>query len=85
MLRTAFELSTARPDGPANSLPLHRAVLDAVIARAPAKAEKAILVLIDGAGDDIEAVLNSRRKLPSLAVPAPRLKARARAPAPPLG
>ena len=76
LLRTAFELSTSRPDGPATSLPLHRAVLDAVIERAPAKAERAILVLIDGAGEDIETVLNSRRKLPSLAVPAPRLKAR---------
>lgn len=81
LLRTAFELSTARPDGPAQSLPLHRAVLDAVIARNPAKAERAILVLIDGAGEDIEAVLNSRRKLPSLAVPAPRLKGRSPAPA----
>ena len=39
-------------------------------------AEKAILVLIDGAAEDIEAVLSSRRKLPSLALPAPRLKAR---------
>jgi len=76
LLRTSFEISTARPDGPALSLPLHRAVLDAVIHRAPAKAERAILVLIDGAGEDIEAVLNSRRKLPSLAQPAPRLKAR---------
>jgi DNA-binding FadR family transcriptional regulator len=76
LLRTAFEISTSRPDGPALSLPLHRAVLDAVIARAPQKAERAILVLIDGAGDDIEQVLASRRKLPSLAAPAPRLKGR---------
>ena len=76
LLRTAFELSTARPDGPSNSLPLHRAVLDAVIARAPARAEKAILVLIDGAAEDIEAVLSSRRKLPSLAAPAALLKGR---------
>jgi DNA-binding FadR family transcriptional regulator len=76
LLRTSFEISTARPDGPAHSLPLHRAVLDAVIARAPHKAEKAILVLIDGAREDIEEVLSSRRKLPSLARPAPRLKAR---------
>ena len=82
LLRTAFELSTARPDGPASSLPLHRAVLDAVIARAPARAEKTILVLIDGAGEDIEAVLNSRRKLPSLALPASRLKARSAVAAP---
>ena len=43
--------------------------------RAPAKAERAILVLIDGAGEDIETVLNSRRKLPSLSQPAQHLKA----------
>ena len=48
-------------------------MLDAVIARNPARAEKASLVLIDGAADDIELVLASRRKLPSLAQPAPRL------------
>jgi DNA-binding FadR family transcriptional regulator len=76
LLRTSFEISTSRPDGPANSLPLHRAVLDAVIARNPAKAERAILVLIDGAADDIEQVLASRRKLPSLSLPAQRLAPR---------
>jgi DNA-binding FadR family transcriptional regulator len=76
LLRTSFEISTARPDNAAQSLPMHRAVLDAVIARAPQKAERAILVLIDGAGEDIEDVLSSRRKLPSLRLPAPRLKAR---------
>ena len=76
LLRTSFEISTARPYGPAQSQPLHRAVLDAVIHRAPAKAERAALVLIDGAGEDIEAVLNSRCELPSLAQPAPRLRAR---------
>ena len=76
LLRTSFEISTSKPDGPAKSLPLHRAVLDAVIAHQPQKAERAILVLIDGAADDIELVLASRRKLPSLALPAPRLKAR---------
>ena len=76
LLRTSFEISTTRPDGPASSLPLHRAVLDAVIARNPVAAEKACLVLIDGAQEDIEAVLVSRRKLPSLSLPPPRLKAR---------
>lgn len=75
LLRTSFEISTSRPDGPANSLPLHRAVLDAVIARDPRRAERASLVLIDSAGDDIDLVLASRRKLPSLARPAARLKA----------
>jgi DNA-binding FadR family transcriptional regulator len=76
LLRTSFEISTSRPDGPASSLPLHRAVLDAVIGRSPQKAERAILVLIDGAREDIEQVLASRRKLPSLASPAARLKGR---------
>lgn len=75
LLRTSFEISTSKPDGPRESLPLHRAVLDAVIARNPGKAEKAILVLIDGAKEDIELVLASRRRLPSMSVPAPQLKA----------
>lgn len=79
LLRTSFEISTSKPDGPRESLPLHRAVLDAVIARNPAKAEKAILVLIDGAKEDIELVLASRRRLPSMSVPAPQLKAPPRA------
>ena len=80
LLRTSFEISTSRPDGPSHSLPLHRAVLDAVIARKPVAAAKACLVLIDGAQDDIEQVLASRRRLPSLNLPAPRLKARRQAP-----
>lgn len=75
LLRTSFEISTARKDGPRSSLPLHRAVLNAVIAHNPAKAEKAALVLIAGAAHDMEQVLGSRRKLPSLNAPASRLKA----------
>lgn len=74
LLRTSFEISTTRKDGPRNSLPLHRAVLDAVIAHNPAKAEKAILVLIDGAREDIEEVLARRKRLPRLNTPAPLLK-----------
>lgn len=74
LLRTSFELSTSRKDGPRNSLPLHRAVLDAVIAHNPARAEKAVQVLIDGAREDIEMVLASRRRLPRLNTPAPLLR-----------
>ncbi|HSV55052.1 MAG TPA: FadR/GntR family transcriptional regulator [Burkholderiaceae bacterium] len=66
LLRTSFELSTSRRDGPKRSLPLHRAVLDAVAAHQPAKAERAILQLIDGARDDIEQVLALRRGPPPL-------------------
>lgn len=67
LLRTSFEISTRIKDGPRSSLPLHRAVLDAVIAHSPAKAERALMVLINGANDDIEQVLSSRRKLPRVA------------------
>lgn len=75
LLRTSFELSTSKKGGAANSLALHRAVLDAVIARDPAKAEKAILMLIDGAHKDIEQILATRRRLPRLNTPASVLKA----------
>lgn len=75
LLRTSFELSTSKKGGAAKSLPLHRAVLDAIIARKPAKAEKAILLLIDSACQDIEQVLKSRRRLPRLSKPASQLKA----------
>jgi DNA-binding FadR family transcriptional regulator len=74
LLRTSFEVSTKIKNGPRESLPLHRAVLDAVIARNPQKAEKAILVLIDGANRDIESILKSKRKLPNLDQPAPFLR-----------
>jgi DNA-binding FadR family transcriptional regulator len=75
LLRTSFELSSTRPDAPALSLPLHKAVLDAVIARSPLKAQRASLKLVDSAQADLEHVLASRRKLPSLRAPAARLKA----------
>lgn len=75
LLRTSFEISTSRADGPRQSLPLHRAVLDAVIARDADRAERESLVQIDSAHDDIEQVLASRRKLPSVALPALPLKA----------
>lgn len=64
LLRTSFEISSRNPDSTKTSLPMHRAVLDAVIARNPNKAERAVLVLIEGARKDIDQVLASRRKLP---------------------
>jgi DNA-binding FadR family transcriptional regulator len=75
LLRTSFEISTTRKDAPKASLPLHKAVLDAVVAQNPDKAEKAIRVLIEGAHQDMEHVLTSRRKLPSLSGPAKFIKA----------
>ena len=75
LLRTSFEISTSKKDGPRISLPMHREVLDAVAAHDPPRAEAAILRLIDGAREDIELVLTSRRRLPRLGRPAPQLKA----------
>ena len=75
LLRTSFEISTRRPDGPSRSLPLHRAVLDAVMAHQPQEADIAIRVLIDGAQKDIEEVLASQRALPQLSQPATWLTA----------
>lgn len=75
LLRTSFELSTTKKDGPLSSLPLHRAVLDAVIAKNPVQAERAICVLIDGAHTDIEQILSSRRRLPRVNRPASELRA----------
>ena len=66
LLRTSFEVSTALLHGPASSLPLHRAVLDAVIAHKPERAERASLALIDSARDDIEQVLAVGHKVPGL-------------------
>ena len=62
LLRTSFELSTRRKDSPLHSLPLHRAVLDAVAAGDPDRAERAIHVLIEGAHQDIEEVLAPKRR-----------------------
>jgi DNA-binding FadR family transcriptional regulator len=67
LLRMSFEISTRIKNGPRDSLPLHRAVLDAVITHAPVKAERALMVLIKAANDDIDHVLSTRRRLPRLA------------------
>jgi hypothetical protein len=78
LLRTSFEISTRIEDGTKTSLPLHRAVLNAVIARNPAKAERAVVVLIEGARQDIEHVLASRRKLPVVSGVATPIKSKIR-------
>ncbi len=58
LLRTSFEVSSRQPGRAAESLPLHRAILDAVLAREPAAAERASLTLIDSARDDIDAAMH---------------------------
>jgi len=64
LLRTSFEISTVKKNGPRDSLPMHRAVLDAIIARDSDRAEDAIVVLIEDAHKDIEQVLKARRRTP---------------------
>ena len=64
LLRTSFEVSTTQPGRAAESLPLHRAIVDAVVAGEPARAERASLALIDSARDDIDAALAARRPRP---------------------
>ncbi len=64
LLRTSFEISTVKKNGPRDSLPMHRAVLDAIIARDADRAEDAIIVLIQDAHKDIEQVLKARRRTP---------------------
>ncbi|MEY2801872.1 MAG: hypothetical protein RL513_1457 [Pseudomonadota bacterium] len=84
LLRTSFELSTSKKDGAIRSLPVHRAVLDAVIARDPARAEKAIRAIIESAHLDIQEVLSTRppRTRPG-AAPRARASSRAKTPARP--
>lgn len=77
LLRTSFELWSAKPDGTLLSLPLHREVVDAVVAGDTLRAEVASFALIDHASDDIESMLGSRRRrVPSMAMPAVALKGR---------
>ena len=64
LLRTSFEISTVKKNGPRDSLPMHRAVLDAIIARDADKAEDAIIVLIEDAHKDMAQVLRARRRTP---------------------
>jgi DNA-binding FadR family transcriptional regulator len=77
LLRTSFEVSTAQPGRAAQSLPLHRAILDAVIARDAPRAERASLKLIDSARDDIEAALAARAPAPLRARRMPERRAAA--------
>ncbi len=73
LLRTSFEISSAKKNGSRDSLPMHRAVLDAVIAHDADRAEQAIILLIEDAHKDMAQVLKSRRASPR---PKPRAATR---------
>jgi DNA-binding FadR family transcriptional regulator len=56
-LALTLRLSLDNPRGQSHSVPLHRAVLDAIRARDPEAAEKAMRKLIDGAELDVKSAL----------------------------
>lgn len=64
LLRTSFEISMVKKNGQRDSLPLHRAVLDAIIARDPEAAVASIMALIESAHNDMAQVLDARRRAP---------------------
>lgn len=53
LLRVNFEVITKKPGGPAHSLPLHEAVCEAIERGDAEAAERAALILIDGAEEDL--------------------------------
>lgn len=74
LLRVNFEVITKKPGGPAHSLPLHEAVCDAIERGDADAAERATLILIDAAEEDMRELVPVRPLdvRPVLTVPAPR-------------
>jgi DNA-binding FadR family transcriptional regulator len=75
-LRIGFERVAETPGGPASSLPMHRAVCDAIGRGDADAAERAALVLIDRADADLKARLRETPTRPTTAGrmrPAPRI------------
>lgn len=56
-LRLSFHLSVFSMDGARASLPMHRAIVEAIAARAPERASEALTTLIESARGDIFLVL----------------------------
>lgn len=87
LLRVNFEVITTKPGGPAHSLPLHEAVCIAIEQGDPDAAERAVLILIDGAEEDLRelaptsrppAKTNVRTIAPRAATPLAKAKAKTR-------
>jgi DNA-binding FadR family transcriptional regulator len=75
-LATSFRLSSAHWDGPIHSLPLHRAILDAIRERDAEAAHAAMHRLLDGAADDVRRALADKRAKVSRRLAARNRKAR---------
>jgi len=72
LLRVSFDVITQKPGGPAHSLPMHEAVCEAIERGDAEAAERAALVLIDGAEEDLREVVPMRTSdVARAAVPAP--------------
>ena len=56
-LATSFRLSSAHPEGPRHSLPLHGAILAAIRRRKPTAAAAAMRRLLAGAAEDVRQAL----------------------------
>jgi DNA-binding FadR family transcriptional regulator len=68
LLEVSFRLSVASLAGARSSLPMHRRVLDAIIARNAAGAEAAMLKLIRSARDDLAGALRGDRPRKTVAL-----------------
>jgi GntR family transcriptional regulator, galactonate operon transcriptional repressor len=60
LLRVSFDVITTKPGGPAHSLPLHEAVCEAIERGDADAAERAVLILIDGAEEDLRELVPVR-------------------------
>jgi len=60
LLRVSFDVITQKPGGPAHSLPMHEAVCEAIERGDAAAAERAALILIDGAEEDLRELVPMR-------------------------
>jgi len=77
LLRVSFDVITQKPGGPAHSLPMHEAVCEAIEKGDALAAERAALILIDAAEEDLRELVPIRpsdvRATP--AMPTPRVAA----------
>ena len=60
LLRVSFEVITTKPGGPAHSLPLHEAVCEAIERGDADAAERAAMILIEGAEEDLRELIPQR-------------------------
>ncbi len=77
LLRVSFNVITQKPGGPAHSLPMHEAVCEAIERGDAEAAERATLILIDAAEEDLRELIPMRSSpvREALASPTPRVSA----------